>query len=152
MNLARVLEEGMGNLILNKLFKDEDELNSALAEMLELGLIDLDLQVEMCRIKKFSLDFELNNKKYYLSVCCQVLMDKQLIPYACVVLEKFKNERKFGKRKKMEAEKEQEILIEINKIKNKINELKWNMFKEKELAYLISHMFNTTKVFFEERD
>ena len=28
MNLARVLEEGFGNLILNKLFKDEIELNS----------------------------------------------------------------------------------------------------------------------------
>ena len=52
----------------------------------------------------------------------------------------------------MSTEQEQEVLIKIDKIKNKINELKWNMFKEKELAYLISHMFNTTKVIFEERD
>lgn len=88
MNLARVLEEGLGNLILNKLFKDENELGSALAQTLELGLIDLDLQVEMNHIKDFNLDFELNNKKYYLSVCCNVLIDKKLVPYACVVLEK----------------------------------------------------------------
>lgn len=88
MNLARVLEEGIGNLILNKLFKDEEKLGSALAEMLELGPVDLDLQVEMHHIKKFCLDFELNNKKYYLSVCCNVLIDKKLVPYACVVFER----------------------------------------------------------------
>lgn len=92
MNLARVLEEGIGNLILNKLFKDEDELNSALAQMLELGLIDLDLQVEMNHIKDFHLDFELNNKKYYLSVCCNVLIDKKLVPYACLVFERIEED------------------------------------------------------------
>ena len=92
MNLARVLEEGLGNLILNKLFKDEDALGSALAQMLELGLIDLDLQVEMHHIKEFRLDFELNNKKYYLSVCCNVLIDKKLMPYACLVFEKIEED------------------------------------------------------------
>jgi hypothetical protein len=88
MNLTRVLEEGIENLILNKLFKDEDALGSALAEMLELEFVDLDLQVEMHHIKEFRLDFELNNKKYYLSVCCNVLIDKKLVPYACVVFER----------------------------------------------------------------
>ena len=88
MNLARVLEEGIGNLILNKLFKDEDALGSTLAEILELEFVDLDLQVEMHHIKDFHLGFELYNKKYYLSVCCNVLIDKKLVPYACVVFEK----------------------------------------------------------------
>jgi len=88
MNLARVLEEGIGNLILNKLFKDEEKLGDALAEMLELEFVDLDLQVEMNHIKDFHLDFELYNKKYCLSVCCFVLIDKKLVPYACVVSER----------------------------------------------------------------
>ena len=92
MNLSRILEEGLGNLILNKLFKDEDSLGSALTEMLELGLIDLDLRVEMHHIKEFCLDFELNNKKYSLSVCCNVLIDKKLVPYACVVFERIKED------------------------------------------------------------
>lgn len=92
MNLARVLEEGLGNLILEKLFKDEDELGSALAQPLELGLVDLDLQIEKNHIKEFCLDFELNNKKYYLSVCCNVLIDKMLVPYACVVFEKIEED------------------------------------------------------------
>ena len=92
MNLAKVLEEGLGNIILNKLFENEYELNSALDQMLELGLIDLDLQVEMNHIKDFRLDFELNNKKYYLSVCCNVLIDKKLVPYACVVFEKIEED------------------------------------------------------------
>lgn len=92
MNLARVLEEGIGNLILNKLFKGEIELGNALAEMLELKFVDLDLQVEMHHIKEFHLDFELNNKKYYLNVCCNVLIDKKLVPYACVVFERIKED------------------------------------------------------------
>ena len=88
MNLARVLEEGLRNLILNKLFKDEEKLGSALAEMLELEFVDLDLLVEMNHIKEFRLDFELNNKKYYLDVCCNVLIDKKLVPNDCVVFER----------------------------------------------------------------
>lgn len=88
MNLARVLEEGIGNLILNKLFKGEIELGNALAEMLELEFVDLDLQVEKNHIKEFHLNFELNNKKYYLVVCCNVLIDKKLVPYAFLVFER----------------------------------------------------------------
>ena len=88
MNLARVLEEGLGNLILEKLFTDEDELGNALAQMLELEFADLDLQVERHHIKEFHLDFELYNKKYYLVVCCNVLIDKKLVPYTCLVFER----------------------------------------------------------------
>lgn len=88
MNLARVLEEGIGKLILNKLFKGEIELGNALEQMLELKFADLDLQVEKNHIKEFHLNFELNNKKYYLIVCCNVLIDKKLVPYTCLVFEK----------------------------------------------------------------
>ena len=38
----------------------------------------------------------------------------------------------------------------IKELKNNIEKLKWDMFKDKEIANLISHMFNTTKVLFEE--
>jgi hypothetical protein len=92
MNLARVLEEGIGNLILNKLFTGEIGLGDALAQMLELEFVDLDLQVEKNHIKEFRLDFELNNKKYYLCVCCNVLIDKKLVPYAFLVFEKSEKE------------------------------------------------------------
>ena len=92
MNLARVLEEGIGNLILNKLFKGEIELGNALAQMLELEFVDLDLQVEKNHIKEFHLDFELYNKKYYLVVCCNVLIDKKLVPYTCLVFERIKED------------------------------------------------------------
>lgn len=87
MNLARVLEEGIGNFILNKLFKNEYELDSRLCEMLELGLIDLELEVEAHHIREYSMGFELNDKKYRLSVCCNVLIDESLVPYACLVFE-----------------------------------------------------------------
>lgn len=39
----------------------------------------------------------------------------------------------------------------IKELENRIAKLQWDMFKDKEIANLISHMFNTTKVLFEER-
>lgn len=38
----------------------------------------------------------------------------------------------------------------IKELKDRIEKLRLNMFKDKEIANLISHMFNTTKVLFEE--
>ena len=35
-------------------------------------------------------------------------------------------------------------------LKNKTAKLQWDIFKDKEISNLISHMFNTTKVIFEE--
>lgn len=39
----------------------------------------------------------------------------------------------------------------IKELKDKTIKLQWDMFKDKEIAKLISHIFNTTKVLFEER-
>lgn len=38
----------------------------------------------------------------------------------------------------------------IRELKNRTEKLQWEMFKNKEISKLISHMFNTTKVLFEE--
>ena len=38
----------------------------------------------------------------------------------------------------------------IRELKNKTKKLQWEMFKDKEVSKLISHMFNTTKVLFEK--
>ena len=88
MNLARVLEEGIASLILGKLFKNEIELEDHLCGMLELGFVELELQTKVHHIEEYGMTFELNNKKYGMSVCCNVLIDKKLIPYACIVFEK----------------------------------------------------------------
>lgn len=38
----------------------------------------------------------------------------------------------------------------VRELKNKTVELQWNIFKDKEIANIISHIFNSTKVLFEE--
>ena len=38
----------------------------------------------------------------------------------------------------------------IKELEDKTMKLRWDMFKEKEISKLISHMFNTTKIIFEE--
>lgn len=38
----------------------------------------------------------------------------------------------------------------IKELENRTAKLQWDMFKDKEIVNLISHMFNTTKVLFEE--
>ena len=39
----------------------------------------------------------------------------------------------------------------IKELENRIAKLQWDMFKDKEISKLISHVFNSTKVLFEER-
>lgn len=38
----------------------------------------------------------------------------------------------------------------IKELKEKTIKLQWDIFKEKEIAKLISHIFNTTKILFKE--
>lgn len=38
----------------------------------------------------------------------------------------------------------------IKELKDRTDKLRWDMFKEKEVAKLISHIFNTTKVIFDK--
>lgn len=38
----------------------------------------------------------------------------------------------------------------IRELKNVTEKLRWDMFKDKEISKLISHIFNTTKVLFEK--
>lgn len=90
MNLARVLEEGIGNLILNKLFKDEEQLNDFLEMAIEIkpGCGELELIEKSKRIKEFKWEFYLNHKKYDLHIFCFVLADNEFVPYNCLVFEK----------------------------------------------------------------
>ena len=89
MNLARVLEEGIGNLILNKFYTSDDELCDKLLALLDLEDGDLDLIGDNKKgIKEFNFVFRLDDKKYNLYICCYILVDKTLVPYACVVSEK----------------------------------------------------------------
>lgn len=90
MSLARVLEAGIGELILNKLFRDEEHLNDFLETALELkpGVGDLDLINKTQRIKEFNFEFYLKDKKYELNIHCFKLADEELVPYACLVFER----------------------------------------------------------------
>jgi hypothetical protein len=70
MNLARVLEKGIGNLILNNLFKDEEQLTDFLEMALEIkpGFGDLDLINKTKRTKEFDFKFYLkDNKSSYIN-------------------------------------------------------------------------------------
>lgn len=38
----------------------------------------------------------------------------------------------------------------IKELKDRTDKLRWDIFKEKEVSKLVSHIFNTTKVIFEQ--
>ena len=87
-NIARVIEEGIGNLIINKVYNNSEHIAEKIMDLLELDTIDImekEFNYPKPHIKEFKIYFYVNSQIYRLYVTCYQLIDKSLVVYNCLV-------------------------------------------------------------------
>lgn len=86
--IGRVLEEGLSNLICNKIYSNSEHIAKEVMDMLDLETVDIQEEkftYPKPQFKEFKIYFYIGTQIYRLYIYCFVLIDKSLFPYKCLV-------------------------------------------------------------------